>query len=106
MSKVIKIIEDVAEEIKDIVRYHDRRLFTEIECQIEFIKRKAVEAVKVEEIVYGCELVRCVECRHGQHNGEDGVICEWGGEEMRPYDHFCGWAERRNFCENNEEDED
>ena len=49
------------------------------------------------------DVVTCRECKHGQQNGTLGVLCEYGGEEYRPYEHFCAWAERRAFDENIEE---
>ncbi len=48
-------------------------------------------------------VVCCGDCKHGQQDGENGVLCEFGCEEHRPYNHFCAWAERRTFNENNEE---
>ena len=49
-------------------------------------------------------IIRCRDCKHGQQVGELGVLCEYGLEEYRPFDHFCGWAERRTFeNEDNEE---
>lgn len=47
--------------------------------------------------------IRCKDCKHGQQDGENGVLCEYGCEEHRPYDHFCAWGERRTFDEDNEE---
>lgn len=59
--------------------------------------------ISPEETVSEPRIVYCRECMHGQQVGELGVLCEYGCEEYRPFDHFCGWGERRTFNENHEE---
>lgn len=50
------------------------------------------------------DLIHCSECKHGQQVGDLGVVCEYGCEEYRPFDHFCGWGERRDFASDTEDE--
>ena len=50
------------------------------------------------------KLVHCSECKHGQQVGDLGVVCEYGCEEYRPFDHFCAWGERRDFASDTEDE--
>ena len=50
-------------------------------------------------------VIRCKDCKHGQQVGELGVLCEYGLEEFRPYDHFCAWGERRTYGDEDSEED-
>lgn len=104
MSKVIDLIESAMGEAQELLRLQEGDEYRELELQLEHIKAKHVEIVRNEGVILENELVKCRDCKHGQQVGELGVLCEYGLEEYRPFDHFCGWAERRTFeNEDNEE---
>ena len=50
------------------------------------------------------KLIHCSECKHGQQVGDLVVVCEYGSEEFRPFDLFCGWGERRDFASDTEDE--
>lgn len=50
-------------------------------------------------------VIRCRDCKHGQQVGELGVLCEYGLEEFRPFDHFCAWGEKRTYGDEDNEEE-
>ena len=103
MSKVIDLIESAMGEAQEILRLHEGDEYRKLELELEHIKVKHVEIVRNEGVILESELVKCRDCKHGQHDGGKGVLCEYGCEEHRPYDHFCAWGERRTFNEDNEE---
>lgn len=49
-------------------------------------------------------IIHCKDCKHGQQVGDLGVVCEYGCEEYRPFDHFCAWGERRDFASDAEDE--
>lgn len=65
-------------------------------------RREDIE--KTPPVCFLPDLVHCSECRHGQQVGDLGVVCEYGCEEYRPFDHFCGWGERRDFASDTEDE--
>ena len=80
---------------------------------IELLKfAKSINSERVElqkdEYIYLLEFMeavtRCRDCKHGQQVGDLGVLCEYGCEEYRPFDHFCGWGERRDFASDAEDE--
>ena len=103
MSKVVELINTALDDVKKFAAPLSEEDRINLLLNIEKVRCKYVHAAESEKILLESEIIHCSECRHGQQVGDLGVVCEYGCEEYRPFDHFCAWGERRSFEDDGDE---